>query len=161
MKKTVNRLLNFFEEKGLTLSMAESMTCGLASHQLNIVKGTSEVLMGSIVCYSEMVKTGLLGIKPTLIRKYTAESREVTAELAKALKKFFKSDVYAAITGLASPGGSENKRKPVGTVFISVKYKGKIWSQKKQFKGTPLQIKRKACEEMYRFIYSKLRTAVS
>ena len=156
MKKAVNTLLNFCEENNLTISIAESMTCGLAAHQLNIVKGTSEVLIGSIVCYNEKVKTRLLGIKPSLIKKYSAESRQVTNELARSLKKLFESDVYAAITGLASPGASENNHKPVGTVYFSVKYKNKVWSLKKKLNGTPLEIKRKACEELYKFMYSIL-----
>jgi nicotinamide-nucleotide amidase len=160
MKKTVNRLLDLFEKRGLTISLAESVTCGLAAHQLNIAKGTSEVLMGSIVCYNEKVKTGLLGIKPGLIKKYSAESQRVTNEMAKSLSRLFKSDVYAAITGLASPGASEDSGKPVGTIFFSVKYKSKIWALKKTFKGSPLQIKRKACEELYAFVYSKIKTAV-
>ena len=156
MKRAVNRLLKFCEERQLTISMAESMTCGLAAHQLNIVKGTSEVLMGSLVCYNEKVKTKLLGIKPSLIKKYTAESMQVTNEMVKSLGKLFESDVYVAITGLASAGASENHHKPVGTVFFALKYKGKLWSMKKRFKGTPLEIKRKGCEELYRFIYTKL-----
>jgi competence/damage-inducible protein CinA C-terminal domain len=160
MKRTVNRLLNFFEEKGLTISLAESVTCGLAAHQLNIAKGTSEVLMGSIVCYNEKVKTGLLGIKPGLIKKHSAESLMVTNEMAKSLSKLFKSDVYAAVTGLASPGASEDNNKPVGTIFFSVKYNSKIWSLKKKFNGSPLEIKRKACEQLYAFLYSKIKSVV-
>lgn len=76
----------------------------------------------------------------------------MTNALAKKLRKLIKADICAAITGLAAPGGSETKDKPVGTVFFSVLYKGKLYKQKKKLKGTPVQIKKKACRKLYHFI---------
>ena len=69
MKRIVNVLVKSMKAKGLTIALAESVTCGLASHQLNIVKGTSEILIGSVVCYNEKVKTGLLGIQSSFGKK--------------------------------------------------------------------------------------------
>lgn len=108
------------KDEHLTVALAESITCGLASHQLNTVKGTSEIFMGSVVCYNEDVKTGLLKVSPTLLKKYTAESQEVTDQIVKSLKKIIVADIYAAVTGLATTGASETASKPVGTVFFIV-----------------------------------------
>src|SRR5690349_18327269 len=47
LKKT-NRLMKTLLAKKMTIAFAESVTCGLAAHQLSTVKGTSEVLQGSI-----------------------------------------------------------------------------------------------------------------
>ena len=139
-------------DNNLTIALAESVTCGLATHQLNVVKGTSDILMGSVICYNEAVKSQVLRVKPSLINKYTAESVEVTEALAKNLRKVFKANVYAAITGLASSGASESKHKPVGTVFFAVVYKRKVYSEKRVFQGSTLQIKKKAVEHLYKFI---------
>ena len=157
MKKLVSTLLKLLIEKKLTIAFAESVTCGLASHQLNIVKGTSEAFMGSVVCYNECVKTNLLGIDSSLIDQYTAESQQVTDALAKNLHQLFDADMFAAITGLAAPGGSETSSKPVGTIFFSLMYKGRLVRQKKFFSGTPLQIKKKACEELYKLMLRELK----
>lgn len=54
-----------------------------------------------------------------MLKKYTAESKEVTDALAKYLRQPIATDIHAAITRLASPGGSETAEKPVGTVFFS------------------------------------------
>ena len=143
--------------QGLTIALAESVTCGLASHQLNIVKGTSEILIGSVVCYNEQVKTGLLKVSPALVKTFTTESQEVTDELAKKLNKLFAADLYAAITGLAAPGGSETKSKPVGTIFFSLFFQQKLYSRKKRFYGSPLEIKRKACRELYQMILVQIK----
>jgi nicotinamide-nucleotide amidase len=156
MKSLVKRLMKFLIKKKLTVAFAESVTCGLACNQLNLTPGTSEILMGSIVCYNEKVKMNLLNVKPSLIKKYTAESQEVTDALAKNLPQLIDADVYIAITGLNADGGSESPEKPVGTVFFSMFYKGKLFRRHKVFKGSPLQIKKSACEEAYKLILDEI-----
>ena len=157
MKKIVKELLELLIEKKLTVALAESVTCGLASHQLNITGGTSEAFIGSVVCYNEDVKKTLLKVSPSLIEKYTTESQEITDELAKNLPQIFKADIYGAITGLASPGGSETASKPVGTVFFSLLYGEKLVREKKIFKGAPLAVKKQACEHLYKMILKQLQ----
>ena len=157
MKSVVHQLISLLIEKKLTLALAESVTCGLASHQLNIVKGTSDAFMGSIICYNEKVKIELLKVKPSRIKKYTAESQEVTDALATRLSALITADVYGAITGLNADGGSETKSKPVGTVFFSIFYKGKLTKERKLFRGSPLEIKKKACAAFYKMAIRVLK----
>lgn len=156
MKTLVKDLLQKLQEKNLTLALAESVTCGLAAHQLNIAEGTSEVFMGSIVCYNEKVKTDLLKVDPEIIKKYSAESQEVTDELVKNLPCLIKADIYGAITGLCVKGGSETPEKPVGTVFFSVLFNGKLIQQREVFMGTPQAIKEKACSNLYKIILNNI-----
>lgn len=148
----VQLLVNSLKEKELTLALAESMTCGMASQKLSGMKGISEVFRGAVVCYSPEVKMTLMGIKQSLIEHYTCESMEVTEALAKKLSNVIPADIHAAITGLASPGGSETSTKPVGSVFFCIRYKKHCYKTKKILKGSPSQIKRKACIELYRLI---------
>ena len=156
MERPTTKLVKLLAERELTLALAESMTCGLAAHQLSTAFGTSEVFKGSIVCYSPEMKCQTLGVRPGLIRKHTAESQQVTDALSGSLKKHIRADLYAAITGLASPGGSETGSKPVGTVFYSVRFRNRIYREKKLFRGGPTEIRKKACEALYLFIVSIL-----
>ena len=157
MKRPEQNLADLLREHKLTIAFAESMSCGLLAHKLGSVPDTSEVLMGSVVCYCEDVKCGILKVKKQLIEKHTAESQVVTDTLAKNLKKVVKADIHAAITGLASPGGSETKTKPVGTVFYSFTFRNKIHKLRKQFRGSPLEIKEKACAEFFKFICKEIQ----
>lgn len=143
--------------EGLTLVLAESVTCGLAAMKLSSCIGVSEVLLASTVCYTPEAKKQLLNVKEATISKYTCESPEVTREMAKSLPKLIKADVYAAITGLASSDGSETQEKPVGTIFYAIHYKGKTHDFKKVFLGTPLEIKTKAAIEIYSLILELLK----
>lgn len=156
MNASAAAVIKTMKSKGLTLALAESMTCGMAANKLSFVPGTSEVLMGSIVCYRPEVKMSVLKVPKEQIKKYSCESKEVTQTLVKHLAKVIKADIYAAITGLASEGGSETKEKPVGTVFISIKIGTKIYDQRQRFYGTPLSIHKKACIALYDFILSRL-----
>ena len=156
MNTKVSLFIKTMKSKGLTLAMAESMTCGLAASKLSRAAGTSDVLLGSIVCYSPLLKMCLLNVSDRQIKKHSCESKEVTQSLAVNLSKIIKADVYAAITGLASPGGSETKEKPVGTVFICVKKGKKIYHYRHRFYGSPLTINKKACDALYDFILSKI-----
>jgi nicotinamide-nucleotide amidase len=104
------------------------------------------------VTYNATLKSRVLKIPEDIIEKHTAESRMVTVLMAKNLSRQLKADVSVAITGLDSPGGSETKDKPVGTVFIAVFYEGKTHYEKKLFRGSPQQVRKKATEEMVRFV---------
>jgi PncC family amidohydrolase len=157
MKRVNNQLVKFLQSRGETLALAESVTAGLACHQLACVKGACDVLMGGIVCYDEKVKINLLGVKASLIKKYTAESQQVTDALALYLSHKIKADVFAAITGLAADGGSETKTKPVGTVFFSVRYRNKTHRKRAVYKGKPLEIREAACKGLFRFILEILK----
>jgi nicotinamide-nucleotide amidase len=152
MDTAVAALIKHLKKNELTLALAESVTCGLAAHKLSTCPGTSEVFRGSLVCYSPEVKQHTLGISKKMIDEYTAESQEVTDALAKKLSKLIKADIYAALTGLASAGGTETKEKPVGTVFFSIYYKKKIYKKRRLFRGTPLEIREKACLALYDWI---------
>ncbi|MDF3027263.1 MAG: hypothetical protein K0S23_1570 [Fluviicola sp.] len=157
MRNKANDLIRHMQEEGLTLVLAESMTCGLAAMKLSSCIGVSDVLIASLVCYTPKAKMELLNVKKTSIQRYTCESQEVTRQMTQNLSELVAADVYAAITGLASSDGSETKEKPVGTVFYAIRYKRKTYDFQKLFRGTPLEIKTKAALELYKLILKLLK----
>ena len=157
MKRSEQQLLDFLKDHNLKIAFAESMTCGMAAMRLGNVSGTSDAFLGSIVCYDSSVKISLLNVPASMIAKYSAESQQVTDNLARHLTKKMGCDVSAAITGLAAPGGSETKQKPVGTIFISVYIKRRLYRKKKKFNGSPEEIKIKTCRELFKFTLYVLR----
>lgn len=148
----IQKLRKFLKENNLTVAFAESVTCGLASYKMNTTPGTSDIFKGSIVAYNEDVKRNLLRIDSKLIDQYSAESQEVTDAMVISISRLIDANVYAAITGLASPGGTETKGKPIGTVFISILYNENLFSIRERFYGTPYQVKTKACNLLFRKI---------
>lgn len=152
MNIQVTKFNKLLLDKKLSIAFAESITCGLMMHQLSTSKGTAAVLLGGIVCYNEEIKTHLLRVPPQLIKKHTAESQQVTNALAKGLSRLIKADISAAVTGLASTGGTEESELPSGTVFFSVYYHSKLHIHSQRFLGSPLMVRKKSCNAMYDFI---------
>jgi nicotinamide-nucleotide amidase len=110
---------NLLKAKKKTVSTAESCTGGEIAHMLTSVAGSSEYYLGSVVAYSDSVKTQLLGVKEDMILKNGAVSEKVVKEMADCARKLFKADYAVATSGIAGPtGGTETK--PLGTVWIAV-----------------------------------------
>jgi nicotinamide-nucleotide amidase len=138
--KLINDCSRILKEQGLTIAFAESATAGRLAAEFSLTEHSGEVLKGGLVCYDAEVKTAVLGIDPAFIEKYTAESAEVTEELAIRLRNLIHSEVQVAVTGLTTPGGSETPEKPVGTIFIHLVIRNQSLALTDVFKGSPEEI---------------------
>ncbi|RCH55047.1 damage-inducible protein CinA [Mucilaginibacter hurinus] len=112
-------------EKNLTIAFAESATAGWLCSEFALAPESGRILKGGIVCYDATLKEDILKVPHVLIEKYTPESEEVTAEMARRLGGLIPSDIQIGVTGLTTPGGSENYDKPVGTMFVYAFIHGK------------------------------------
>jgi nicotinamide-nucleotide amidase len=116
LEEVVGKLLN---EKGLTVSTAESCTGGYIAHLITSVSGSSSYFKGSVVSYANEVKQEQLGVNPADLAQHGAVSREVVEQMAAGVRNLLKTDYAIATSGIAGPdGGTEDK--PVGTVWIAV-----------------------------------------
>lgn len=126
--------------KDWNISFAESATAGRMSAAFSMSPESGKILRGGIVCYEVFVKEQILHVPHSYIEKYTPESTEVTQILAEQASKIFNSDITVAITGLTTPGGSETKEKPVGTIFFHIITPIEKIRHREVFSGTPEEI---------------------
>lgn len=126
--------------KGWNIAFAESATAGRMCAEFSMTKKSGEILRGGIVCYEVFVKEQILNVPHGMIEKYTPESAEVTQTLAQQASKIFNSKITVAITGLTTPGGSETKTKPVGTIFIHIITPEQKIKHREVFSGSPEEI---------------------
>jgi len=115
-------------ENGWTVSTAESCTGGAVARLFTENPGSSAYFKGSVVAYSNEIKTKLLHVEADLLLKHGAVSREVAEKMALESCKLLETDFSISTTGIAGPGGGTDE-KPVGTVWIAVAGKGKVASQ--------------------------------
>jgi nicotinamide-nucleotide amidase len=102
-----------------TVSTAESCTGGEIAHLITSVPGCSLYYKGSVIAYSNSVKTQLLGVQDFILTKYGAVSENTVREMADGARSLLKTDFVIATSGIAGPdGGIESK--PVGTVWMAV-----------------------------------------
>ncbi len=142
-------ILNILDEKGQTLSIAESCTGGYISHLFTQHPGASKVFLGGAISYSYELKESMLGVKTETLAQYGAVSEQTVTEMVEGALHTFKSDYALAVTGIAGPdGGTEDK--PVGTVWIGVATKGKTQVKKFTFGNKRAQnIERSAISALF------------
>jgi nicotinamide-nucleotide amidase len=114
---TAELVLSLLRERGLTLATAESCTGGLVSARLTDVPGSSAVLVGGIVAYSNDVKAAQLGVPEAVLQEHGAVSAETAAAMARSARERLGADVAVSVTGVAGPDGG-TEEKPVGLVFL-------------------------------------------
>ena len=122
------------KDRGLTVGTVESATGGLISHRLTGVAGSSDYYLGSIVSYSNDVKSRVVGVKTDSISRYGAVSATVAEQMADGGRALLKVDICLSDTGIAGPGGG-SARKPVGLFYLGLACKQGTFSRKHIFHG--------------------------
>ena len=117
---TIRLLHNKLIIKKLTISVAESCTGGLLSHNLTKLANSSNYFQMGLTTYSNEAKIKILKVNKNVIKKYGAVSKECCESMVQNLAKISKSKINVSITGIAGPGGA-SKNKPVGLVYIGIK----------------------------------------
>jgi nicotinamide-nucleotide amidase len=116
LEMVIGKLLT---EKNMTVSTAESCTGGEIAHLITSVPGSSLYYKGSVIAYSNSVKTQLLGVQDFILTRYGAVSENTVKEMAVGARSLLKTDFVIATSGIAGPDGG-NESKPVGTVWMAV-----------------------------------------
>lgn len=125
-----------------TLATAESCTGGMVAQLLTDVAGSSDYFVGGVVCYSNELKTSLVGVPEALLEEHGAVSEEVARALATGVKERTGSHFSIGITGVAGPGGGSDE-KPVGTVHIAAAdRRGQTFHRVVRFPGNRDRVRR-------------------
>lgn len=97
----LKRLL--LREPLLTLSVAESLTCGHVQARIGEASGASGYFLGGVTAYSLEQKVKLLGVERVAAIPANSVSREVAEQMARGACIMFGSDLAVATTGYAEP----------------------------------------------------------
>ena len=122
-------------ERGVSVSIAESCTGGLAQELLTRVPGISRVFAQGFVTYADAAKARALGVEPALLERHGAVSREVVEAMARGAARASGADLALAITGIAGPDGG-SPEKPVGLVWLATAYQGEVEASERRFPPT-------------------------
>jgi nicotinamide-nucleotide amidase len=112
-------VLRELKERGLTLTVAESVTGGMLSSVLVDEPGSSAVLAGGVVAYTAEMKHELLGVPKTVLKREGTVSAETALRMARGIRKRMQAGVGLATTGVAGPD-SDERGTPSGRGFIAV-----------------------------------------
>ena len=128
------KLIKLLIKKKLNIAIAESCTGGMLSSTITSVSGSSKVFTLGLVPYSNQAKKKILQVPHKIIKKFGAVSVQCCLSMVNNLNKISKSKVCVSVTGIAGPKGG-SRHKPVGLVFIGIKFGKKISINKCKFKN--------------------------
>jgi nicotinamide-nucleotide amidase len=117
-------LIGHLTERGLSVSVAESLTGGLLCAALTEAPGASVVIRGGVVAYATDLKASVLGVSQELLEIRGAVDPDVSLEMAAGVANKLGSDIGLSTTGVAGPEPQDGKA--VGTVFIAC-----VWGKKR------------------------------
>ncbi len=139
----VNYISGVLLEKNISISTAESCTGGFIANQFVQTPGISNILSESIITYSNEIKESELNVPHAILKEFGAVSEETATAMVNGVCEKFKSQLGIATTGIAGPSGGTDK-KPVGTIFIAVKYLDQILVRKFRLFGNRIQFMERA-----------------
>ncbi len=116
-ESTAQSLVDELRRRGERLAVVESCTGGLLGELITAVAGSSDVMVGGWITYSNEMKRSQVGVEESLLAEHGAVSAQVARAMARGGLERSGADHCISITGIAGPGGG-TAQKPVGTVFI-------------------------------------------
>ena len=113
------RITETLIEKKETVTTMESCTAGLIASLLTDTEGSSAILKGAFVTYSNEAKVRQ-GVPEGVIAQYGVYSEETARAMAKACREAYRADIGLGITGTMGNKDPENADSIPGEVFYAV-----------------------------------------
>ena len=114
--KIIQKLCN---KHNLSLSTAESCSGGYLSKLMTDTSRSSKFYNGSIIAYSNKVKTDILKVPNDVLVKCGAVSREVSILMAEGVLNLIDCDIAVSTTGIMEQTKQDGNKSP--QVYITVK----------------------------------------
>jgi nicotinamide-nucleotide amidase len=133
-EETIQEVLgNILIKQGLKIGTVESCTGGGMAQRIVSTPGSSAYYEGSVVSYSYDLKEKLVAVDKDELWEHGAVSQNVVEQMAKGGLDQLGVDVCISTSGIAGPDGG-TEEKPVGTVWMAVATKDKLYSKKFNFR---------------------------
>ena len=149
------KIVKELQNKGYTITTAESCTGGLLAGRILNVSGASAVYNEGHITYSNEAKERLLGVSHDTLEQYGAVSKQTASEMALGAARVANANVGLSTTGIAGPSGG-TPEKPVGLVYIGCAINGDVTVEECRFSGNREENRNAAVEEVLQLLMDKL-----
>lgn len=122
VREKYRRITEKLIEKQLTITTMESCTAGMIASLITDTEGSSAVIKGAFVTYSNEAKE-LQGINSETISQYGVYSKETAAEMAACCKRIYSADIGIGVTGSFGNPDPNNPDSVPGEVYFAIAYK--------------------------------------
>ena len=112
-------------EKNISITTMESCTAGLIASLITDTEGSSAILRGAYITYSNQAKIKA-GVPSEIIEKYGVYSIETAVAMAAACRKAFSADIGIGVTGSMGNIDPANGDSVPGEIYFAIDFKGDI-----------------------------------
>lgn len=106
-------------ERGMTVTTMESCTAGLVASLITDTEGSSAVLKGAFITYSNEAKV-LNGVPAQTIERCGVYSIETAEAMARACRGTYHADIGVGVTGTLGNVDPANADSVPGEVYIAI-----------------------------------------
>ena len=171
IREHYRRLTKLLIDRKYTITTMESATSGQIASLITDTEGSSAVLKGAFITYSNEAKI-LQGVPAETIEKYTVYSRETAEAMASACMKAYNAQIGIGVTGTMGNVDPANPEASVpGQVYFAIGMHNGIGSEDGTIADQPviesfhlelapqpsrLMYKLAVAEEVYKVLIAKL-----
>lgn len=127
------RIARELGKRGLTVSVAESLTGGKIANQLAAAPNSSQWFAGAVVCYWTEVKHRVLGVPEGPVI-----SEDAVIAMARGVATLLGTDAAIAASGAGGPEPQEGQEP--GTTWLAVVIRGEVHTELHHFDGEPIDV---------------------
>lgn len=107
--------------RGLTISVAESITAGNIQSLISSISGASSVFSGGITAYGIESKVNILDVNKDLAVATNCVSQNIADQMACGALRLFLSDICVSTCGYAEESSLYNVKAPFSFISIAMK----------------------------------------
>ena len=115
-------------EKEWTVTTMESCTAGFIASLLTDTEGSSAILKGAYVTYSNAAKVAQ-GVPASVITRFGVYSSKTAEMMACACRDSYQADIGIGITGSFGNRDPNNSDSVIGSVYMSIDLRGQVYSR--------------------------------
>ena len=119
VREKYDNLVKYLIKSDISITTMESCTAGQIASLLTDTSGSSAIIKGAFISYSNEAKIRL-GVSEKIINEYGVYSKETAAEMARVCREFYDADIGIGVTGTFGNVDPKNKDSAPGEVFFAV-----------------------------------------
>ena len=117
VREKYDDLVKYLIKNNISITTMKSCTAGQIASLLTDTSGSSAIIEGAFVTYSNEAKIQI-GVSEKIINEYGVYSKETAAEMAKVCREFYDADIGIGVTGTFGNVDPKNKDSVPGKVFL-------------------------------------------
>ncbi len=119
VREKYDDLVKYLIKSNISITTMESCTAGQIASLLTDTSGSSAIIKGAFVTYSNEAKIRQ-GVSENIINEYGVYSKETAAEMARVCRDFYDADLGIGVTGSFGNVDPQNKDSVPGEVYFAI-----------------------------------------